>query len=132
MAKQQRAGFGPEGEKDEMPTAKINKQSLQHASRLFSYLGPHKWKFFVGLIFLGLTAATAIIFPGMLGKLMGLIGDNKSGTPSFSDAAKYNNVYLTNEQSSRLMHAANHVGLLLIVLFAFQAVFSYARVWFFL
>ena len=131
MAKQQRAGFGPEGEKDEMPKAKINKQSLKHASRLFSYLGPHRWKFFVGLIFLGLTAATAIIFPGMLGKLMGLIGGGKSGTPNLTDAAKLNDVYLTADQSSKLLDMANHVGIMLIALFALQAVFSYARVWFF-
>ena len=97
MAKrQQRQGFGPEAsEKDEMPKAKINKKSLKSAARLFSYLGPHKWKFFVGLIFLGLTAATAIVFPAMLGKLMGLIGGSQTGTtPNFSDAEKLNNVYL--------------------------------------
>ena len=74
MAKHQRQGFGPESSsKEEMPKAKINKKSLKSATRLFSFLGPHKWNFFVGLIFLGLTAATAIVFPALLGKLMGLI-----------------------------------------------------------
>ncbi len=132
MAKQQRSGFGPEAsEKDEMPKAKINKKSLQHASRLFGYLGRHKWKFFVGLIFLGLTAATAVVFPSLLGKLMGLIGGKNSTTPNLSDAEKLNGVYLTAQQKTSLVDAANHVGIFLIVLFAFQAVFSYARVWFF-
>src|SRR5665213_1492099 len=113
MAKQQRQGFGPESsEKEEMPKAKINKKSLAHASRLFGYLGKHKWKFFVGLIFLGLTAATAVVFPSLLGKLMGLIGGGMSATTNLSAAQKLNGVYLTAEQKSNLLEMANHVGIL--------------------
>ncbi len=131
MAKQPRQGFGPEGSgKDEMAKAKLNKKSLKSASRLFSYLGPHKWKFFVGMIFLGLTAVTAIVFPALLGKLMGVIGG--SGTaPSMETSEKLKNVFLTKAQEDELHHLANYVGVLLLVLFAFQSIFSYARVWFF-
>ncbi len=132
MAKHQRQGFGPESSsKEEMPKAKINKKSLKSATRLFSFLGPHKWNFFVGLIFLGLTAATAIVFPALLGKLMGLIGGSHAGPPSMANAEKLDNVYLTAQQATDLTAMADKVGLMLLVLFALQAVFSFGRVWFF-
>lgn len=132
MAKGHFQGTGPKARPtDEMPKAKINKQSLKLASRLFSFLGPHKWKFFVGLIFLGLTAATAIVFPALLGKLMGLIGTGQAGTPSMAEADKLKNVFLTTDQASQLTVLANRVGVMLIILFALQAIFSFARVWFF-
>ncbi|TND03206.1 MAG: lipid A ABC-type exporter, ATP-binding/permease protein MsbA [Bacteroidetes bacterium] len=97
---------------EEMPKAKLNRESLRKASRLFSFMGRHKWKFYVGIIFLIATGATALIFPRLMGNLLGSIGDKG----------------LTQHQ---LLDAADQYGLWVLVLLATQAVASYFRVYFF-
>ncbi|MBI4931067.1 MAG: ATP-binding cassette domain-containing protein [Bacteroidetes bacterium] len=95
--------------KEELPKAKLNKESLRRATRIFKFIGPHKWKFVVGMLFLIGTGSTGLIFPKLMGDMMGLIG--RTGT--------------SNEQ---LLQIANKVGFQLLILFAFQAVFSFFRV----
>jgi ABC-type multidrug transport system fused ATPase/permease subunit len=122
---------GPGSDKtDELPKAKLNKNSLAKANRLLRFIGPHKWKFLVGMIFLGLTAATALYFPKLMGSLMGLIGGSNAGSAMMSPEAlnKLNDVQISAENSKRLIEAANSIGLKLLVLFALQAVFSFFRV----
>jgi ABC-type multidrug transport system fused ATPase/permease subunit len=130
MAK--RRGFaGKADETDEMPKAKINRQTLKRSARLFGYMGKHKWKFFLGLIFLGLTAATALVFPRLLGELMGIIGGEKGAPSSLTGIfplGKKNPDFLSPDVKVRLMAAANSVGLQLIILFTLQAIFSFFRV----
>ena len=95
--------------KEELPKAKLNRETLGKATRIFKFIGHHKWKFFIGMFFLVGTGSTGLIFPKLMGDLMGLIGKTDS----------------TNEQ---LLEIANTVGIQLLVLFAFQAVFSFFRV----
>lgn len=115
--------------KEDMPKAKITGKALKRSSRLFGYMGKHRWKFYFGLVFLGLTAATALIFPGLLGKLMGIIGGDTGST--LDAAKKLDNTFLTSDLKAKLLTAANTVGIQLIILFAFQAVFSFFRVYLF-
>ncbi|MEG1023436.1 MAG: ABC transporter transmembrane domain-containing protein, partial [Flavobacterium sp.] len=63
----------------------------------------HKWKFFLGLIFLLLTSATALAFP----KLMGMLVD-----------------CVTNKDLSR----ANEIAVGLMVILTLQAIFSFFRI----
>ncbi len=56
---------------NDLPKAKITSGSLQKALLIFKYAQNHKWKFYVGLVFLLMTGATALAFP----KLMGLLVD---------------------------------------------------------
>lgn len=95
--------------KEDLPKAKLNRETLGKATRIFKFIGPHKWKFFIGMVFLVGTGSTGLIFPKLMGNLMGLIGKTDS----------------TNEQ---LLEIANKVGIQLLALFAFQAVFSFFRV----
>lgn len=95
--------------KEDLPKAKINKETLGKASRIFKFIGPHKWKFFLGMFFLIGTGSTGLIFPKLMGNLMGLVGKTDS----------------SNEQ---LIEVANSVGIQLLILFAFQAIFSFFRV----
>ena len=90
------------GADNDLPKAKLSKENLGKASRIFKFIGPYKWQFVLGLFFLALTGATAIIFP----RLLGLLVDSAS---------------ISNEQ-------INTMGLWLLLLFAAQAVFSYFRV----
>jgi ABC-type multidrug transport system fused ATPase/permease subunit len=95
--------------KEDLPKAKLNKESLRRATRIFKFIGPHKWKFVIGMLFLIGTGSTGLIFPKLLGNMMGLIG--RADT--------------SNEQ---LLAIANKVGVQLLILFAFQAFFSFFRV----
>ena len=87
---------------EELPKAKLNKESLKKALGIFKFIGPFKWKFALGMVFLGLTGATALAFPWLMGALI------KSGTISSEEI--------------------NEKGLWLLVLFAAQTVFSFYRV----
>ncbi len=49
--------------KEDLPKAKLTRESLGKAIRIFQFIGPHKWKFFLGLLFLAGTGAVALIFP---------------------------------------------------------------------
>lgn len=112
---------------DEMPKAKLSGESLRRASRLFAYMGKHKWKFYLGLFFLLCTGATALIFPQLLGQLMGLIGETNSGGMSKENMQKMAEVVTEDT----LLQAANKYGIWIIILLSAQAVASFFRVYFF-
>src|ERR1700746_432775 len=63
-------------ESDDLPKAKLSIQNIKKSFRLFNFVGKHKWKFFLGLFFLGGTVFTALVFPKLIGSLMGLVGTN--------------------------------------------------------
>jgi len=90
-------------QENDLPKAKLDSNSLQKALRIFKYGKNHKWKFFLGLIFLLLTSATALAFP----KLMGMLVD-----------------CVTNKNLNR----ANEIAVALIVILMLQAFFSFFRI----
>jgi ABC-type multidrug transport system fused ATPase/permease subunit len=128
MAK--RRGMAAGAAEEELPKAKLTKDSLKKARRLLVFIGPHKWKFLLGMIFLGLTAATALYFPRLMGSLMGLIGGKNMSVQGMTPEmiSQQNSVFLSDEAGNQLISAANQIGLKLLVLFSLQAVFSFFRV----
>ncbi|HTA62077.1 MAG TPA: ABC transporter transmembrane domain-containing protein [Bacteroidia bacterium] len=96
---------------DDLPKAKLSVQNFKRSLRLFSFVGKHKWKFFVGLLFLGGTVFTALVFPKLIGNLMGLVGNSGQ-----------------NINENFKLDEAYDIGIKLLVLFAFQAIFSFFRV----
>jgi ABC transporter fused permease/ATP-binding protein len=95
----------------ELPKAKINKQSLQNISKLFSYLKPYRFRFAGALVFLILSSLTGLAFPKLLGSIIDAArGDLKKG------------VLPTN---------LNQIGLIAFVILFAQAFVSFFRVtWF--
>ena len=91
----------PKPEND-LPKAKISANSLKKAWQLFDYGGVHKWKFYVGLLFLLLTSGTALAFPKLIGLLV--------------DCAK-----------NKDLAQANQLALLLVGILVLQSVFSFFR-----
>ncbi|WP_294960182.1 ABC transporter transmembrane domain-containing protein [uncultured Flavobacterium sp.] len=87
---------------NDLPKSKITATSLHKAKTIFTYAGHHKWKFFIGLIFLLLTGATALAFP----KLMGMLVD-----------------CVKNKDNDE----ANQIALGLIVILFLQSFFSFFR-----
>src|SRR5688572_22987962 len=63
-------------DKQDLPKAKLNAENLKKSLKLFHYLGHQKWKFTLGMIFLGLSAGVGLYFPMVAGKLLGIFGDN--------------------------------------------------------
>lgn len=90
-------------QENDLPKAKLDSNSLQKAIRIFKYAKNHKWKFFLGLIFLLLTSATALAFP----KLMGMLVD-----------------CVTNKDLDK----ANEIAIALMGILALQAIFSFFRI----
>jgi ABC transporter fused permease/ATP-binding protein len=89
-------------QENDLPKSKITATSLQKATLIFQYAGPHRWKFYVGLFFLLLTGATALAFPKLMGMLVDCV-KNKDITQ------------------------ANNIALGLVVILFLQAFFSFFR-----
>ncbi|MFV5690235.1 ABC transporter ATP-binding protein [Flavobacterium sp. ZT3R25] len=87
---------------NDLPKSKITASSLNKATLIFQYAGNHRWKFYVGLVFLLLTGATALAFP----KLMGMLID-----------------CVKNKDNAQ----ANYIALGLVVILFFQSIFSFFR-----
>ncbi len=87
---------------NDLPKAKINASSLNKALQIFKYSGSHRWKFYLGLVFLLLTGATALAFPKLIGMLV--------------DCAK-----------DRDLELANKVAIGLVIILFLQSFFSFFR-----
>jgi ABC transporter fused permease/ATP-binding protein len=87
---------------NDLPKSKITASSLNKATLIFKYAENHRWKFYVGLVFLLLTGATALAFP----KLMGMLIDSVKNK-SYTDA--------------------NNIALMLIGILFMQSIFSFFR-----
>ncbi|RTZ03406.1 ATP-binding cassette domain-containing protein [Flavobacterium sp. RSP49] len=91
---------------NDLPKSKITASSLQKATVIFQYAGNHRWKFYVGLVFLLFTGATALAFP----KLMGMLID-----------------CVKNKDNAQ----ANMIAGGLIVILFLQSIFSFFRLYLF-
>ena len=103
----------PEGKKDEVKRPKLNKDSIRKAKGIFQYLRPYALLYFVGWLFLVLSTTAGLIFPYLMGKLLG-------STVSPSDVATPTG-FLT-------LTSVTSVAIALFILFGVQALFSFFRV----
>ncbi len=55
---------------EELPKAKINKESIRNISELLKYLKPYRLKFAFGILFLFLSSLTGLAFPSLLGAMI--------------------------------------------------------------
>ncbi len=111
MAK--RRGAGPtNSDTDELPKAKLSLANFKKSLRLFGYLGKHKWKFILGMIFLVGSAGVGLVFPLKSGEMFGYLGES---------------VKAPDQVRTELMS----IGLILLVILLVQAAFSFGRVYLF-
>jgi ABC-type multidrug transport system fused ATPase/permease subunit len=103
----------PEGKKDEEKRPKLNKDSIRKAKGIFQYLRPYALLYFVGWLFLVLSTTAGLVFPYLMGKLLG-------STVSPSDVAAPTG-FLT-------LTSVTSVATALFILFGVQALFSFFRV----
>jgi len=68
---------------NDLPKSKITASSLQKALKIFRYAENHRWKFYLGLLFLLLTSATALAFPKFMGLLVDCVKEKNSEQANF-------------------------------------------------
>ena len=98
---------------DKEKRVKLTKRSWQRATGMFNYLKPYGFIYFIGWIFLVLSTSAGLIFPYLLGKLLG----KDEVSTNMSDS-----VSLLNPSN------VNQVAFALFLLFGLQALFSFLRV----
>lgn len=91
-----------------------SKESIQKAKGIFKYMRPYRGVFIIGWIFLVLSASAGMIFPFLMGQLL---GSGSSSTPSMADSIQAID-----------MNNVNTVVIALFCLFAAQSIFSFFRV----
>ncbi len=92
----------------------LTKESYTKARRIFHYIKPYRTEYLIGWIFLVLSTSVGLIFPILLGQLLGSGATTKT---SMAEAVKL--IDLSN---------VNTVAIALFCLFGAQAIFSYFRV----
>lgn len=101
--------------KDKTKKVKLTKESIQKAKGILTYLKPYRGAYFIGWIFLLLSTSAGLLFPFLMGQLLG--GGSSSEPLTMGDSVKL--IDLNN---------INNVAILLFILFGIQSVFSYFRV----
>ena len=99
--------------KSKEPKVKLTKDSWRKAARFLKYLKPYAGTYFIGWIFLVLSTSAGLVFPYLMGKLLGSSGATSSPA-----------------QAVRLLDLSNvnQIAFALFILFFFQSVFSFVRV----
>ncbi|MCB9222929.1 MAG: ATP-binding cassette domain-containing protein [Crocinitomicaceae bacterium] len=104
--------FAPRKKKEKVH---LTKDSYKKARRFFKFLKPYRGIYLIGWIFLLLSSITSMVFPGLMGQLLG-----------------------TNEKDGAIIDVPgldltdiNVIILTMLVVFAFNAFFSFFRIWIF-
>lgn len=71
---------GPRRDRD-IPKVKITTESLSQLKFVFRYLKPSKWYFYGGLIIISLSAINTMIFPLLMGKMIGAVSHSQVTIP---------------------------------------------------
>src|SRR5690606_37132638 len=97
--------------KEELPKAKINKETIKSVKKLLKYLKPYRVKFIVGMAFLFFSSITLLAFPALLGAMI--------------DAAQAKQTY------SWLPASISTIGYISFAILFVQAVVSFFRIRYF-
>jgi ABC-type multidrug transport system fused ATPase/permease subunit len=99
-----------EDSSNELPKAKLNRESFREAILIFSYVKPYRGKFAAGLFFIALSALTTMSFPYLLKQLIDSAHAISTGKVLFSPGA---------------------IALCMIAVLLVQMLFSYMRIFLF-
>ena len=104
-------------QREKTERVKLSKDSYKKARKFFTFLKPYRTAFIIGWIFLVLSSLTTMAFPYLMGKLFGA-----SNVTSAKEGM--------TEQLKDL-DSLSSVVIALFVIFAFQSVFSFFRIYLF-
>lgn len=97
-------------EKEKRP--KFSKASFQKALRVFAFMRPYRGVYWIGWIFLVFSSITAMLFPALMGQLLG--------------TGQEENPLIDIEGLN--MNDVTTILLVMLVVFGFQALFSFVRI----
>ncbi len=92
----------------------VSKESRRKAKRILKYFKPHRKVFAIGFVFLILSSAISTLFPELMGRLVAAGSLPKSSSDSIWK-----------------LNSINSIAIVLVIVFAFQALFSFMRVYIF-
>lgn len=107
--------LGPRRNNKKKERVKLSKESYRKARRFFRFLKPYRGIYFVGWLFLTFSSITSMFFPGLMGQLLGANDEDKA-------IVEIEGLDLTD---------INVIIVTMLIVFAFNALFSFVRVWIF-
>ena len=102
---------------------KLEKGSYKRASTFFRFIKPYRLAFTLGMIFLFLSSITAMLFPYLMGQLIGKDSPPPSANPlmdNLPDSSGFFDLSLTS-----------NLVIIMIIVFGAQAIFSFFRIYLF-
>lgn len=93
---------------------KLSKESIAKAKKIFSYLRPYRTTFLIGWVFLVFSSSIGLLFPLLMGQLLGAGSDQTSSMQGVLNLISAETV--------------NTFALALIIMFAVQSFFSFFRI----
>ena len=114
---------GPRQDRD-MPKVKLTKASLSELKFLFSYLKPYRKFFIGGLIFIGLSAISTMIFPFLMGKMIGAVSNRTIEMPGGMSAEMFGDFKISDS-----VWPLNLTLMLVFAQLSVQTIFSFMRVY---
>jgi len=111
--------------KPELEKVPFTKERFKEALALFSYIRPYRFKFFLSMLFIGLSAMSTMVFPFLLGKMIDAAGANstqlKQSVPMSGGVIA--------EQLNQFEWSLNTIIILLFVQLSVQMIFSFMRIY---
>jgi hypothetical protein len=94
--------------KDKSKKVKLTKESIQKAKGIFTYLKPYRGAYLIGWFFLVLSTSAGLLFPFLMGQLLG------GGSTAAAPTSAADSVQLINLKN------INTVAIVLFILFGVQ------------
>ena len=107
--------LGPGRNSKKKERVKLSKESYRKARRFFRFLKPYRGIYFIGWLFLTFSSITSMFFPGLMGQLLG-------ANDKYKTIVEIEGLDLTD---------INVIIVTMLIVFAFNALFSFVRVWIF-
>lgn len=111
--------------KPELEKVPFTKERFKEALALFSYIRPYRFKFFLSMLFIGLSAMSTMVFPFLLGKMIDAAGADSTQLKQ-SDPMSGG---VIAEQLNQFEWSLNTIIILLFIQLSVQMIFSFMRIY---
>lgn len=102
---------------------KLEKKTIKKASTFFKFIAPYKVSFVIGMFFLFLSSTTAMLFPYLMGQLIGKETPANKSFPGVESIPEPSQIIDLSITSNLIM--------VMILVFGAQAIFSFFRIYLF-
>ena len=99
---------------------KVEKKSYQKAATFFRFIKPYRGTFLLGMIFLFLSSITAMLFPYLMGQLIGK--DKPQSSSGLEEMIPDTTQWMDLNNTSTLI-------IVMMCVFGTQAIFSFFRIY---